>query len=616
MILRRSLLRATICAAFLASLAPARATDDAARGVLHDAAAALGTIPQSGALDERGSITLGGHTGRFSSWLDFSNGNSISHVVASPLVLDSGYDGEAWTALNGTTTVNNLPGQQAENVTTVYLARNEWASPAAGATIDDAGNAVENGRTYRRVRAVPDGGVAVTMWFDASTHLLARTDFEGDAGTVTDHFSDYRSVNGFQVAFRDVTQRPDGAIVITLATTASIRPLPSGALARTPSIERGTITGGGAARVPFRLSYGKSGNIVLPVSFAHRAPVQVVLDTGGRNLLTPQGAQALGFGSSGGLDIGGVGSSTVRAGIANVATVSAGNAVLTGQQAFVLPLPYGFSTMFPGETVDGLIGFEMLSNFQTTIDYAKLTVAFAPFERPLPPPANATVVHLLSDGSTPYVEAEIDGVKGIFEMDTGNAGDVVIFKSFADAHGLFRDAKTVTYVSAGGVGGLLRYQSLRAHSLTLAGATMQAPMVDLTEQQSGSFSSRTIAGNIGAQVLRRFTIALNYRTATAAFAPNAHLNDPFRSGRTGLSLSQDAAGFEILAVAPGTPAAAAGLAQGDRIVAVDGTPAASLSAARMYELGSDPSVQSIRYSVVHRGSAAPVDVTVTPRTLL
>jgi hypothetical protein len=616
MILRRSLLRGALCAAFVTSLIPARAEDDAARNVLRDAAAALGTTPQSGALYEQGSITMAGQTGTYSSWLDFSNGYSITHLAVGPLVLDAGYDGEAWTALNGSTTVNNLPGQQAENITTVYLGRNEWASSTPGAAIADAGTASDGGRSYRRVRIVPSGGVPVTMWFDTSTHLLGRTDFESDGGTVIDHYSDYRSVAGLQVAFRDVTQRPDGTIITTAAATAAIRPLPSGALARTPPVERGSIMAGASAQVPFRLSYGETGNIVLPVSLANRAPVQMVFDTGGRNVLTPQGARALGFGGSGGLDIGGVGSAAERAGIANVGTVAAGSATLTGQQALILPLPYGLSVLFPGESVDGLIGFEMLSNFQTTIDYAKQTITFASFADPLPPPTNAVVLHLLSNGSTPYVEAEIDGVKGLFEMDTGNAGNIVIFKSFADAHGLFRNAKTLTYVSAGGVGGLLSYQSLRAQSLTLAGATMQAPVVELTDQQAGAFSSRTVAGNIGAEVLRRFTIALNYRDATGAFAPNAHLGDPFRTDRTGLSLSRVANGYDVLAVTPGTPAAAAGLRQGDRIVAVDGTPVVSISAARMYQFTSNPSVQTIQFSVVRKGATAPVEVTIKPRTLL
>jgi hypothetical protein len=615
MILRRSLLRGALCAAFLTTLVPARASDDAA-GVLRDAAAALGTTPQSGALYEQGSITMAGQTGSYSSWLDFSNGHSISHVTVGPLVLDSGYDGAAWNALNGSTTVNNLPGQLAENVTNVYLARNEWASSATGGAMGDAGTATDGGRTYRRVWIVPSGGVPVTMWFDTSTHLLGRTDFEGDGGTVIDHYSDYRSVGGLQVAFRDVTQRPNGTIVTTVATTAAIRPLPSGALARTPPVERGSIAGGAPAPVPFRLSYGSTGNIVLPVSIARRSPVPMVFDTGGRNVLTPQGAQALGFAGSGGLDIGGVGSSAERAGIANVGTIAAGNATLTGQQALVIPLPYGLSVLFPGETVDGLIGFEMLSNFQTTIDYAKQTITFAPFASPLPPPSNAVVEHLLSDGSTPYVEAEIDGVKGLFEMDTGNAGSVVIFRSFADAHGLFRHVRRFTYVSAGGVGGQLSYQSLRARSLMLAGTSMRGPVIELTDQKAGAFSSRTIAGNIGAAALRRFTIQLNYRDATGAFAPNSHLGDPFWADRTGLSLSRVADGYDVLAVTPETPAAAAGIAQGDRIVAVDGTPVASVSAARMYQLTADPTVQTIQFSVVRKGTAAPLAVTITPRTLL
>jgi PDZ domain/Aspartyl protease len=617
MILRRSLLRGALCAAFLTNLVPARASDDAARAVLAQAASALGTIPKSGALNQEGRIALSGQTGTFRSWLDFSNGHSISHVAVGPLVFDQGYDGESWTAMNGSTSVDNLPATQAENVTNAYLARIEWASPASGAAITGAGSASENGQSYRLVRIVPNGGVPVTLWFDTSTHLLARTDIEVDAGTLTDHLSDYRAVGGLMVPHRDVTREADGTIITTVVTTAAIGPLPNGALARTPPVDLGSIAGGAQqAQVSFRFSLGTTGNIVLPVSFANRGPAPIVFDTGGRNVLTPQGAQALGFGSSGGLDIGGVGASTQRAGFADVGTVQAGNAKLVKQQALVLPLPYGLSAMFPGETVDGLIGFEMLANFQTTIDYGNRTMTFASFGAPLPPPPNANILRLFSSGETYYVEAAIDGVTGLFELDTGNAGDLDVFKSFADAHGLFRGAKTVAYVSAGGVGGLLPYQSLRARSLTLAGATLAAPVVNLTDQRAGAFASRTVAGNIGAQVLRRFTIQLNYRDATGAFAPNSHAGDPFWGDRTGLSFSRAADGFPVLAVAPGTPAATAGITSGDRIVTVDGTPAASISAARMYELTRDPSVQSIRFGIVHKGATAPVDVTITPQNLL
>ena len=596
---------------------PVFAAGGDAAAVLRAGAAALGTVLHAGALHEEGTIEAAGQHGTFASWFDLANGYGVSHALLGPLSGDQGYDGASWSAANGITTVNDLPATQAQNVTTVYLALDSWTAPRSGDRIVDAGTRTDGTTHCQVLEIVPEGGVPATVWFDAQTHAVVRTDVMTDGGTVTDRYDDYRDVDGMKVAYRDVNRDPAGVVSTSIVTRASVEPLPKDALARTPSIERGSIAGGATrANLPFRFSLGTTGNVVLPVSFGHHQPAAMVFDTGGRNVLTPQAARAMGFASGGGLDIGGVGTSTVRASIADVGTVSAGNAELTDQQAFVLPMPYGLESMFADEPVAGLVGFELLANFQTTIDYAGQTIAFAPFATPAALPANATVVPFRSNGSTPYVEATIDGATGLFMVDTGNAGNLVIFKTFADAHGLFRGARSVSYVSAGGVGGTVPLQRLRARSLRLAGTTLNAPIAEITDQKAGAFASNTLAGNIGASVLRRFTLQLNYRDRTLAFAPNAHVSEPFAADRTGLSLSRDPIGYLVLGLAPGTPAAQSGLRRGDRIVTINGTPAAKLSASDLYTLTTDPSVTTIRFGVTRAGTTAPTEITLTPRTLL
>lgn len=596
---------------------PLWAAPGSAAAILRAAGAMLGTVTHVGGLHTTGTLAASGQRGTFASWLDLANGHNATHVILGPLTGDQGYDGAAWSASNGITTVNDLPATQAENVTAAYLALDSWAATGTGAQIGDEGTRRDGGTKYRVIRVVPPGGVPARLWFDAATHLLARTDVDADAGTVTDRYSDYRVAGGMRIPYRDVNRAADGTLTTTVVTEARIEPLPKDALARTPSMERGSIVGGATrAAMPFRLSLGTTGNVVIPVSLAGRAPVEMVFDTGGRNVLTPSAARALGFSGSGGLEVGGVGESTERATVANVGTIAAGAAVLTEQQAFVLPMPYSLGATFAHETVDGLVGFEMLSNFQTTIDYQKQTITFAPFATSVGRPDGAAIVPLRSNEGTPYVEAEIDGVKGLFMLDTGNAGDLVVFKTFADAHRLFADATSLSYVSAGGVGGLVRFRRLRAGTFVIAGTTLRAPIVEVTDQKSGAFASQTLAGNIGAAVLRRFAMQLNYRDRTIAFAPNASANDAFEADRTGLSLSRDAEGFLIVGVTPGTPAAAAGLAAGDRIVAVDGTPVDALSAADVYRVMRNRSVTKVRLSIVRKGTTAPAGVTIAPRTLL
>ncbi|HEY1656453.1 MAG TPA: aspartyl protease family protein [Candidatus Tumulicola sp.] len=596
---------------------PAAAAGNDASATLRAAVQALGTVPRTGALFTQGTLSTAGQNGTFTGWLDLRNGYNVSHAVLGPLSGDQGYDGASWSAANGITTVDDLPATQARNVTTIYLALDGWSAPKPGDRIADAGTQTDGGKPYRVIAVVPHGGVPATIWFDARTHLIARTDLATDAGTVTDRYADYRRVAGMQLAYRDENRDPSGVVSTSVLTRAAIEALPAGALARTPSVERGWIVGGGRlAQMPFRFSFGTTGNIAIPVAYGHNQPALAVFDTGGRNLLTLQGARSLGFATGGGFDIGGVGTSTVRASIANVGTVSAGNATLVDQQAFVLPMPYGLQSMFATEPVVGLVGFELLSNFQTTIDYAAQTIAFAPFATPAALPSGATVLPFLSNGSTPYVEASIDGVSGLFMVDTGNAGNLVVFKSFVDAHALFRGAASVSYVSAGGVGGTVPLRRLRARSLRLAGTTLDAPIVEVTDQKSGAFASKTLAGNIGATVLRRFTVQLNYQSRTLAFAPDSRVAEPFLSDRTGLSLARDPTGYLILGAAPNTPAADAHLAAGDHIDMIDGTSADKLSAADFYNLTTNPGIATIQFGITRKGETAPIAITLTPRTLL
>jgi C-terminal processing protease CtpA/Prc len=90
-------------------------------------------------------------------------------------------------------------------------------------------------------------------------------------------------------------------------------------------------------------------------------------------------------------------------------------------------------------------------------------------------------------------------------------------------------------------------------------------------------TSQYVAGNVGAGVLKRFNITFDYARQQLIFERNA--NDELRDNfdRAGWWLNMSEGGFEVLDVVPGGPAAEAGLKVGDRILAVDGKPAAQVS---------------------------------------
>jgi predicted metalloprotease with PDZ domain len=127
------------------------------------------------------------------------------------------------------------------------------------------------------------------------------------------------------------------------------------------------------------------------------------------------------------------------------------------------------------------------------------------------------------------------------------------------------------------VGGTVRGLLTRAGVLRLGTVEVAAPVMELSLQAEGAFTDPYVAGNVGAGVLKRFNITFDYGNQRLIFERNA--NDARRDAynRAGIWLNLGAKGYEVVDVVAGGPAAEAGLAVGDTIVAVDGTQASELA---------------------------------------
>jgi hypothetical protein len=463
------------------------------------------------------------------------------------------------------------------------------------------------------VRVVPRGGSAVDVWFDHRSGLITRLIAHADTGAVTTTLDDYRTAGDVVVAYRTDSIDATGSETVQAAT--AIVPLAyvtAAQFARPHPRSSGSITGAPPAVVPFRLS-GRPGAIIVGIRTGGRS-LPVIFDSGGANFFVPEGARRLALRGAGGMSIGGVGNASENASVAALPALALGAAVLHDQHAILAPLPYAFIHQSRTYDAYGLVGAEFLGAFRTSFDFIGLRARFAPFTQPAPRPAGAVVLPVLSDGQHAYVRAAIDGVSGLFLLDTGDSGDITVFRRFANAHGLFRGAG-LPYLSIGGVGGHLAYHRYRAKSFELGGATLAGPPVTISDAAAGSFASRSVAGNIGLRIIARYGITFDLRAQTVTLVPNAHVHAPFLADHSGVSLDQPTpATFAVLSVVPGSPAAQAGLVPGTIITAVNGT-----SIARAH-LGLDdiqPFTAGTRtYTLTVRASGAEQTLTIHPRNLL
>jgi hypothetical protein len=236
-----------------------------------------------------------------------------------------------------------------------------------------------------------------------------------------------------------------------------------------------------------------------------------------------------------------------------------------------------------GRDVQGLIGTPFLKNFVIEIDYASKTLTFYD-PKVYNLSSEREAIEMQNRNGFPFVPVELslngrDRFTDWFEIDTGSNRIFQINRPFAEAHQLLTTLAKSNQVEGGGqgIGGKVKFIEARIHSLRLGHYTISNPVVSISQDSAG-FGAGTDAGVIGGEVLRRFTVILDYQSKRMLLKPNAHFKEPYEIDMSGLELVTKPDDFQVIQVKnvrAHSPAAEAGLQEGDTLVAIDGRPAAN-----------------------------------------
>ena len=122
-----------------------------------------------------------------------------------------------------------------------------------------------------------------------------------------------------------------------------------------------------------------------------------------------------------------------------------------------------------GRQVDGLIGFEVLSRFVTTFDYAaKRVVLQMPGTATTAP--NATVIPIVQHAQQPQFACTLDTVAGQCTLDTGARDSLSLYTPFMQANPQVVPAKlTAAGVNGFGFGGASIRAARHLHPQVSAG---------------------------------------------------------------------------------------------------------------------------------------------------
>jgi hypothetical protein len=336
-------------------------------------------------------------------------------------------------------------------------------------------------------------------------------------------------------------------------------------------------SGKGFVKVPFDLF---ENNILIRAGINNSQPAWFIFDTGANiNLVNERLFQGLGLGSERAVDLTGGGGGAVQGSLTEDVTVS-----LPGVEAYrqvTASAPLGPLPSYFGRDVEGIIGTPFIKNFVVEIDYArKVLTLYDPKFFNLSGERDA--VELENRNGYPFMKVDLSltgqgTITDYFMIDSGSFRSLQINKPFADAHHVLAalpKANTAEGLGGAGIAGDTKFVDARISSLRLGRYTISRPVVSVSQDAAG-FGAGGDAGVMGGEVLRRFTVTLDYQSKRILLKPNAQFTEPYESDMSGLELVTRADDFKVIQikrVRARFPADDAGLREGDTIVAINGRP--------------------------------------------
>jgi hypothetical protein len=582
--------------AFAPSASAARGADPRVADLIKKSGAALHieAMRPGEIVRASGKFVALGLSGTGQDWNEIGGMREASAFSTPPLGGGSGWNGHASWNLDqtGLVIVDGSVIGRAAAINQAYFGNYDlWTPGYDGAIVTWGGTKTDKGNTYDVLTVQPpESQVPFDVWFDSSTNLPARMTEAFGPLVTTIAIADFRSADGLMIPQRVDITSSNGDSAFT-ATSVDVNP-PDGAerLAVPQSTPHDFSIADGATQttVPFRIS---ENHVYLDVMLNGMGPYHFAFDTGGANVVDSNVAKEIGAMGSGSAQMNGVGGSSESTSFATTRTLQIGNATLRNQVFLVLPIRKGFGITL-GVPIDGVIGYEVLSRFVTTFDYADNRVVLQlPGAYVAPPGASIVPIELY--GTQPQFACAIEGVPATCTLDTGARDSVSLFTPFLKAHPNVIPANvSAPGIDGFGVGGASIGRLGRIQTFAFGGFTIHDVVGDYTDQSEGGFAMPFIGANVGGGIWKRFTMTLDYRKLAMMLTPTSSFGARDYWDRSGVFLINNGA-ITIADVRPGTPAAKAGLAKGDVITSVNGSSTLSLGDVRQIFLGPEGSVVHI-----------------------
>jgi hypothetical protein len=538
--------------------------------------AAVDSIRSTRSKEEVHAFGLSGQTVSFTRAPD----HRASVTSLGPIRVLDGYDGETGWRVDPSGKLAILDGKDLESAQgSAYFDNDQWLRPdQTGGSIAFTGDTTDSTGAYTVLEVTPPVGRPRTLWFDRNTGLLARVVAKQDQQVVTSTLSDYREVAGRKFAFHTVSQvtgMPANDITVQVDSLWVNEIVPDAFFSPPPEEDNRTrwLKSPGVATLPFQY---RGRHVWLRASVNGKPPADFIFDTGASlTVLDSTYAAGIGVATEGKMQAQGAGASGGAA-FATLESVRVegpnGDGVeLRDRKIAVLSVNSILAPFFWRDCA-GILGYDFITQFVTTVNFDDSTLTLhdpASFQYQ---GAGKAVPFQLA-GTIPTVPFTLDDTwKGLARVDVGSSSTIDLHAPFVKANDIA--GKVGKTLEVTGFGGTFTNRLARVKKMEVGPFSWNDPLISLSSATTGAFASEDYAGNIGNHLLERFICTFDYEHRILYLEPGKRFGERDQFSRAGVQLVKSEGVVTAQQVLSDSPAAKAGLKEGDQIVSIDGRPIA------------------------------------------
>ncbi|WP_053058393.1 aspartyl protease family protein [Pedobacter sp. BMA] len=346
--------------------------------------------------------------------------------------------------------------------------------------------------------------------------------------------------------------------------------------------------------------------VIIPVMINEKGPFDFVLDTGvGPMIVTDSSIiDNLNFALLRRINVSGLGAEALEAYVSNDINAQVGNAKIENIPTAILKEDLFNLSGYLGVKIYGLIGYHFFNSFMVDIRYSASRIIFSSPHAKLRYRGSKIPIEI--DKLKPYVYAQVETpqgnkVKSKFLMDTGASH--ALSMEMLDGKAFPLPVKTISASLGMSLSGKIKGHLGRIAKINLGHFTFKNVLSGFPDFEtiSGKIDLKFRNGNIGAEILKKFDIQLNYQEGFMYLKPNQYHKQPFEHDMTGLTVYIDQAGFKRIIIAEideNSPAEKAGLCPDDEIIGVNFKPVEFYTLNDLSELFKSKSDRTIVFEIV------------------